>query len=154
MKDNKWFMQRAVELALLAEKEGNLPIGAVIVFNGEVVAEGRNAIWAPKFDATRHAEMEALRAMPADLWEAPDALRLYTTLEPCLMCFSSIMLHRIGSVIFGSGDHYGGASPAFTHLPPFFREQLEKIEWLGPLMPEVCDPLHARAQALEENRRA
>ena len=57
-------MRRAIELALLAELEGNLPVGAVITLRGEIVAEGRSAIWLPRFDATRHAEMEALRAVP------------------------------------------------------------------------------------------
>ena len=62
MLEQKKFMHRAIELALLAEREGNLPVGAVIALDSEVVAEGRSAIWVPEFDATRHAEMEALRA--------------------------------------------------------------------------------------------
>ena len=82
--EDKLFMHRAIELALLAEKEGNLPVGVVITLDGDVVAEGRNVIWVPKFDATRHAEMEALRAVPADLWRSSDEMSLYTTLEPCL----------------------------------------------------------------------
>ena len=83
--EDKLIMHRAIELALLAEKEGNLPVGVVISLDGEVVAEGRSAIWVPKFDATRHAEIEALRAVPADLWKSADEMSLYTTLEPCLM---------------------------------------------------------------------
>jgi len=141
-------MQRAIELALLAEREGNLPVGAVISFEGEVVAEGRSAIWAPRLDATRHAEMEALRAVPADLWKSPEHTSLYTTLEPCLMCFASILLHRVGRVVFGSSDPYGGASPVLAHLPTYFQERLESTKWLGPVMPAECDPLYVRLMRL------
>jgi deoxycytidylate deaminase len=87
MSEDKKFMRRAIELALLAEGEGNLPVGTVIALAGEVVAEGRNAMWVPQFDATRHAEIEALRAVRADLWDSSAEMTLYTSLEPCLMCF-------------------------------------------------------------------
>jgi tRNA(adenine34) deaminase len=147
------FMRRAIELALLAEREGNLPVGAVITLGGEVVAEGRSAIWVPRFDATRHAEMEALRAVAQDLWVLSEEMSVYTTLEPCLMCLGSILLHGIGRVVFGARDGYGGASPVLSQLPPFFREQFENTEWLGPIMSAECDPLHDRLLAIEERRR-
>ena len=152
MSQDNLFMQRAIEMALLAEHEGNLPIGAVISLDGEVVAEGRNAIWVPKFDATRHAEMEALRAVPADLWKSSGEMSLNTTLEPCLMCFGSILLHGIGRVVFGSTDSFGGASSVLSHLPPYFQESFENTQWLGPIMPVECDHLHERILALEKAR--
>lgn len=151
--EDELFMHRAIELALLAEQEGNLPVGAVISLDGEVVAEGRSAIWVPKFDATRHAEIEALRAVSADLWKSSGEMSLYTTLEPCLMCFGSILLHGIGRVVFGSSDSYGGASSVLSHLPPYFQERFENTQWLGPIMPGQCDPLHERLLALEEARK-
>ncbi|NIN60839.1 MAG: hypothetical protein GTN55_00285 [Gammaproteobacteria bacterium] len=153
MSEDEKFMRRAIELAILAEQEGNLPVGVVITLHGEVVAEGRNAIWVPEFDATRHAEIEALRAVQADLWGSSDEMTLYTTLEPCLMCFGSILLHGIGRVVFGSADSYGGPGSVLAHLPPFFQERIENTQWLGPIMPAECDPLHERLLALEEARR-
>jgi tRNA(adenine34) deaminase len=147
------FMHRAIELALLAEREGNLPVGAVITLDGQGVAEGRSAIWIPKLDATRHAEIEALRAIRPELWVSSDEMTLYTTLEPCLMCLGAILLHRIGAVVFGSSDSYGGAGPVLSRLPPYFREQMEHTQWLGPIMPGQCDPLHKRLLALEEARK-
>jgi tRNA(adenine34) deaminase len=146
------FMHRAIELAVLAEQEGNLPVGAVISLDGEVVAEGRSAIWVPKFDATRHAEIEALRAVPAELWKSSGEMSLYTTLEPCLMCFGSLLLHEIGRVVFGASDSYGGASSVLSHLPPYFQKRIENTQWLGPTMPSECDPLHKRLLAIEEAR--
>jgi len=163
MDDNK-FMRRAIELALQAEAEGNLPVGAVISLNNKIVAEGRNSIWAPTFDATRHAEMQAVRSVPKDLWKSVDAMSLYTTLEPCLMCFGSILLHKslmcfgsillhkIGRVVFGAADDYGGASSVFSCLPPFFQDQVKDLQWVGPLMSEECDPLHERLLGLENGR--
>ncbi len=153
MSQDDLIMRRAIELALLADQEGNLPVGAVITLDGEVVAEGRSAIWVPEFDATRHAEMEALRAVSADLWKSSDQMSLYTTLEPCLMCFGSILLHGIGRVVFGSSDSYGGTSSILSHLPPYFHERIKDIQWLGPAMPAECDPLHERLLAIEEARR-
>jgi tRNA(adenine34) deaminase len=148
--EDKQYMQRAIELALLAEKEGNLPVGALITFKDEIVAVGRSAIWVPKFDATRHAEMEALRAVPAKLWEAPGEMSLYTTLEPCLMCFGSILLHAIGRVAFGYSDPYGGANFVLPSLPPYFQERFKTTQWVGPLLPEECGPLYARLRDREQ----
>ena len=150
MSKDRRFMRRAIELALQAEREGNLPVGAVISLGDEAVAEGRNRIWVPRLDVTRHAEMEALCAVPADLWNLSEEMSLYTSLEPCLMCFGSILLYGIGRVVFGSSDRYGGASSVLSHLPPFFQERIEKTQWLGPLMPAECDPLHERLLAMEK----
>jgi tRNA(adenine34) deaminase len=151
LEDNK-FMQRAIELAKMAEQEGNLPVGAVISYNGQAIAEGRSAIWVPKFDATRHAEMEALRAVPQELWTNSKEMSLYTTLEPCLMCFGAILLHRIGRIVYGSTDNYGGAGPAMANLPIYFNNRLEQTQWVGPSLSDLCDPLYKRLIALEKAR--
>jgi tRNA(adenine34) deaminase len=141
MSKDELFMRRAIKVALSAEQEGNPPVGAVITLNGEVVAEGRASYLVPKFDGTRHAEMEALRAVPDNLWMSSNQMNLYTTLEPCLMCFASILIHGIGRVVFGSSDSHGGASYIQGHLPPYFQKRMENTEWVGPIMPNECDPL-------------
>lgn len=152
MSDDKKFMLQAMDLAYLAEREGNLPVGAVITLRGTVVAEGRSRIWVPEFDATRHAEMEALRAVSKNLWGSAEEMTLYTTLEPCLMCCGSILLHHIGRVVFGSADDYGGAGQILRHLPRYFQERMEKTLWLGPIMTRECDALRDRLLALEKAR--
>jgi tRNA(adenine34) deaminase len=146
--------QRAIELATEAEKQGNLPIGSVIALEGEIIAEGKNAIWSPKLSLTRHAEVEALRQVPEHLMERSREMTLYTTLEPCLMCAGAILLHGIGRVLYGSADHYGGASQVFGHMPTYFEEQIARTEWLGPAYAEECDKLFARVMAVVEKRRA
>ena len=111
------FFERAIQLALEAEGQGNLPIGALVVLDGNIIAEGRSAIWSPELSLHRHAEMEALRQVPAQLMERSREMTLYTTLEPCLMCTGAILLHRIGRVLYGSSDTYGGAGPVFGRMP-------------------------------------
>lgn len=90
------FFQRAIRLASEAEKHNNLPIGAVISFEGKIIAEGKNAIWFPTFNPNRHAEIEALRQAPEHLWEYSRRMTLYTTLEPCLMCTGAILFKNPG----------------------------------------------------------
>jgi tRNA(adenine34) deaminase len=146
------YLRQAIRLAREAERNGNLPIGAVICLDGEVVGEGMNSIWRPAVALTRHAEMEALRSVPERLWSRSRQMTLYTTLEPCLMCAGAILLHQIGRLVFGALDPYGGAGLALESLPPFFREGLARVEWTGPALPAECDPLYTRARELEQAR--
>ncbi|MGD2146782.1 MAG: nucleoside deaminase [Anaerolineae bacterium] len=146
--------ERAIQLALEAEQLGNLPIGAVIALDGAIIAEGKNGIWSPKLSLHRHAETEALRQVPEHLLERSREMTLYTTLEPCLMCTGAILLHRIGRVLYGSADTYGGGGTVFGHMSTYFEERLSETEWRGPAYPSVCDALFERAMALEEQRRA
>lgn len=145
-------MSRAVELALRAEKNGNLPIGAVICLEGQIIGEGSNAIWKPNFSPYRHAEMEALKSVQEELWTRAGEMTLYTTLEPCLMCLGAILLHGIGKVIYGSSDPFGGAEKVIPSLPPFFRGQFNQIQWIGPAFSEICNPLYERIKTLERSR--
>ena len=117
--------------------------------HGKILAEGRNKIWVPEFDATKHAEMNAIRGTSKQYWKFSEAMSIYTTLEPCLMCFSAIILHRIGRVVYGASDSYGGASSVFTQLPPFFKGQLQQTQWIGPVMQKECTPLSKRVLELE-----
>lgn len=126
----------AIRLAYEAEEHKNLPIGAVIYLHGEIIAEGKSAIWYPEFNPNRHAEIEALRNVPKGLWDHAQDMTLYTTLEPCLMCLGAILLHGIGRVVYGSSDGYGGAKAVLGHLPAYFEEQFEKTAWIGPAFRE------------------
>lgn len=143
-------LDEAVNLALDAEGKGNLPIGAVISLGGKIIARGQNSIWSPELCLSRHAEMEALAAIPSASKERARAMTLYTTLEPCLMCFGAILLHQIGSVLFGSADGFGGASTVIGCLPTYFANQFSMIKWSGPAYPEACDPLYQRIKSLEK----
>ncbi len=145
-------LEYAIEIALQAEQEGNLPIGAVISYKERIIGEGGNSIWSPKLALSRHAEMQAMASVEEHYWQHAGEMTLYTTLEPCLMCAGAILLHGIGKVVFGSVDPYGGAGPVMGCLPPFFAERFSWSVWMGPVMPDVCDPLYQRARMLEKKR--
>jgi tRNA(adenine34) deaminase len=141
-------LRHAIRLAHEARQIGNLPIGAVITLDDQVVAEGMNAIWVPEVNPGRHAEIKALRAVPPELWVRGREMTVYSTLEPCLMCMSTILAHRIGRVVFGSSDSWGGASHVFGHMPPAFEKLFEALEWVGPALPQECDELDEMVEAM------
>jgi tRNA(adenine34) deaminase len=138
------YMRRAIHLALEAEARGNLPVGAVLMLNGEVIAEAGNAVLAPTYHPGRHAETEALRIVPASLWTRAREMTCYTTLEPCVMCAGAMLLHGLGRIVFGARDRLGGAGPLLAHLPDYYEGGAGVPRWVGPLMPELCDPLFRR----------
>jgi tRNA(adenine34) deaminase len=146
------FLREAIRLAEQAQSNGNLPIGAVIMLDGKIVARGMNAIWKPVIALTRHAEMEALRAVPPAHWTRSSEMTLFTTLEPCVMCAGAILLHQIGYLVFGASDPYGGVGASLGSLPPFFRKEFSRIHWAGPLLSAECDPLYRRIIEIERQK--
>jgi tRNA(adenine34) deaminase len=141
------FLERAVALALAAEAAGNLPIAAVLVLDARVVAEGVNRTRRPTPHPGRHAEVAALAALPEELVARLGEMTCYTTLEPCLMCFGSLVLHGVGRVVYGARDPRGGGLAVLPHLPREVARRAAPMVWQGPVWPEVCDPLFARAAA-------
>ncbi|HHM05949.1 MAG TPA: tRNA adenosine(34) deaminase TadA [Gammaproteobacteria bacterium] len=107
--DERW-MRRALELARRARDEGEVPVGAVVVQDGAVLAEGWNRPIATH-DPTAHAEVLALRAAAAALgnYRLP-GVTLYVTLEPCPMCAGALVHARVERVVFGARDPKSGAA--------------------------------------------
>jgi tRNA(adenine34) deaminase len=140
-------VRRAVELALEAERGGNLPVGAVITLDGRVIAEAGNAALVPHYHPGRHAETEALGRVPAELWPRGREMTCYTTLEPCVMCAGALLLHGVGRVVFGARDPEGGAGVLLPHLPRYYAGGAGVPLWVGPALPDSCDPLYLRARA-------
>jgi tRNA(adenine34) deaminase len=108
MNDEDW-MRRALELAHRAETAGEVPVGAVIVLNGELIAEGWNQPISSA-DPTAHAEIIALRAAGKKLnnYRLLDS-ELYVTLEPCPMCVGAMLHARVKRVIYAATDPKTGA---------------------------------------------
>ena len=101
-------MALALDEARRAAAEGEVPVGAVLVLDGAVVASGRNATRATS-DPTAHAEIVAIRRAAAALGQERLAgADLYVTLEPCTMCAAAISLARIRRLYFGAPDPKGG----------------------------------------------
>jgi tRNA(adenine34) deaminase len=102
-------MTLALEQAHAAAAAGEVPIGAVVVKDGKVIATGRNAPRA-SHDPTSHAEIEAIRAAASVLRnERLDGCDLWVTLEPCAMCAGAIVHARIARLYYGASDLKGGA---------------------------------------------
>jgi tRNA(Arg) A34 adenosine deaminase TadA len=150
--DDLLFLREAIRLAEKAERSGNLPIGAVIVLDGQVIARGMNTIWQPDLELTKHAEMEALRGIPAHLRGKCKEMTLYSTLEPCVMCAGAILLHQVGRLVYGASDPYGGVGPCLESLPQYFENALLHTQWTGPALPVECDPLYLRVMELRLGR--
>lgn len=110
IEQDQYFMRLALEQAQYAYELGEVPVGAVLVdANNQVIASGYNQT-ITRHDPTAHAEIMALRAAATKLenYRLPH-LRLYVTLEPCVMCLGALMHARIGQVIFGASDAKTGA---------------------------------------------
>ena len=107
--NEKKFMLEAINEANMAANEGEVPVGAVIVRNGEIIATARNNREATG-DATGHAELLAIRKACATLggWHL-DKCELFVTLEPCPMCMGAIINSRIKKITFGAKDAKAGA---------------------------------------------
>jgi tRNA(adenine34) deaminase len=151
MDEDQKHLERAVHLALEAERLGNLPIGAVVTLEGRVIAEAGNSILVPHYHPGRHAEMEALGRVPVELWPRSREMTLYTTLEPCLMCMGAMLLHGIGRIVFGARDTEGGASEILSHLPIYYTDGVAVPQLSGPHLPKVCDALYERVIARFDN---
>lgn len=110
------FMRLAIEQARLAEGWGDVPIGAVVVRAGEVVAATGNRRAADR-DPVAHAELLAIRAAARRLgdWRLSECA-LYVTLEPCAMCAGAIVLARVGTVVYGAADPKAGAVASLYQL--------------------------------------
>jgi len=110
------FMRRAMVLAEQAEAEGEVPVGAVLVKDGEIIAEGWNRSIGTH-DATAHAEIQTLRKAGQKLenYRLLDTT-LYVTLEPCPMCAGALLHSRVKRVVFGAPDLKAGAAGTVLNL--------------------------------------
>lgn len=106
---DKFYMQKAIDLALLASEKGDVPVGAIVVKDDIVIAEGHNYKENSK-DPTMHAELIALKNAAEKLgdWRL-NGCTLYSTLEPCIMCAGAVIHYRIERVVFGVTEpKFGG----------------------------------------------
>jgi tRNA(adenine34) deaminase len=131
------FMRLALEQAAGAQAAGEVPVGAVLVHDGEIVATGANRPIAAN-DPTAHAEIEALRAGGRALgsYRLTDTV-LYVTLEPCVMCASAIVHARVRRVVFGAWDPRAGGAGSIVDV--FTLPGLNhRVDVFGGVLMEEC----------------
>lgn len=134
--DEKW-MREAIAEARAAWELGEVPVGAVIVRDGALLARGHNLTQTNE-DPSGHAEMIAIRAAAAaiDHWRLLDCT-LYVTLEPCAMCAGAIVLARIPRLVFGASDPKAGMCGSLDNLVQDPRLN-HSVEMEGGLLAEEC----------------
>lgn len=134
------FLKHAIELAKKAEKQGEVPIGAVLVCENKIIGEGFNQCISLS-DPTAHAEIIALRKAGAYLKNYRLInTTLYTTLEPCLMCANAIIHARISKLVFGAFDSKNGAICSCIKALdlPYLNH---KIKYQGGILENECSAL-------------
>ncbi|HZW25926.1 MAG TPA: tRNA adenosine(34) deaminase TadA [Gallionella sp.] len=135
--NDEQYMRAALELARQAQEAGEVPVGAVVVKDGEIVGRGFNAPIS-RHDPSAHAEMMALRDAAERLgnYRLPGC-ELFVTLEPCMMCAGAIMHARIARVVYGARDPKTGACgsvlDAFAELRLNHHAQVQ-----GGVLAEEC----------------
>jgi tRNA(adenine34) deaminase len=136
------FMTLALAEARAAAAAGEVPVGAIVVYEGEVIATGRNAPVA-QHDPTAHAEISALREAARKLGNYRlDGCELYVTLEPCAMCSGAMLHARLRRVVYGAADPKTGAAGSVLDL--FAQRQLNhQTELRGGVLAAECGALLA-----------
>lgn len=134
------YMREALALARDAGAAGEVPVGAVVVRDGEIVGRGFNAPIS-RHDPTAHAEIRALRDAAEYLgnYRLPGC-SLYVTLEPCVMCMGAIFHARIERVVYGASDPKTGACGSIIDLPAETRLN-HHAEVVGGILADECGGL-------------
>ena len=137
------WMEHALEQARLAETHADVPVGAVVVKDGAVLASGRNVRERDQ-DPAGHAELVAVREAARALgsWRL-DGCALYVTLEPCTMCAGALVLARLPLLVFGAADPKAGAVGSLYNLVQEPRLN-HRVEVVGGVMAEECGALLRR----------
>jgi tRNA(adenine34) deaminase len=130
-------MQKALVAAKKAEKKGEVPIGAVIVKEGKIIAEGYNRCIIDK-DPTAHAEIAVLRKASKKLNNYRlNGCHIYVTIEPCCMCTGALVNARIEKIFFGAFDKKAGACKSVFKIANS-KKLNHKIEFLGGILEKEC----------------
>ncbi|MEH7125572.1 tRNA adenosine(34) deaminase TadA [Bacillus sp. JJ1773] len=147
------YMLEAIKEAKKAEDMKEVPIGAIIVLNGEIIARAHN-LRESNQNAIAHAELLSIDKACQQLgtWRLEDAI-LYVTLEPCPMCAGAIILSRIKKVVYGAKDPKGGCAGTFMNLlqDERFNHQSEVVT--GVLEEECGELLSSFFRSLRERRK-
>ena len=138
---DKKFMAEAISLAKKAAENADVPVGAVVVKDGEIIGRGCN-LREQTYDATAHAEVVAIREACKGLssWRLDDC-ELYVTLEPCPMCAGAIINSRIKTVVFGAFDKKAGSASKDSVIDLFSLKYNHRPEVYCGICEQECSEL-------------
>ena len=133
-------MKLALNEAKIALDKGNWPIGCVIELDGKIISKAHNMVHnlSSRID---HAELIAIKKVSKMLWDNPKQATLYSSYEPCPMCFSAIMLSGIKKIVFGSNVDRSGASNIRNFLPSIYQDKYYEVDVIGDVLEKECSEI-------------
>lgn len=135
--DDERFMSEALREAEAAAAEGNWPVGAVVVWRGEIVSRAHNTGYTDH-NMFAHAETKALSAVSDLLDSYRNEAVLYSTYEPCPMCFGALVASKLKRLVYGANIDGSGAICMADHLPQFYRQPKFDFEVTGGVLADAC----------------
>lgn len=137
-------MKEALKEAELALKEGNWPIGCVIELDNKIIARAHNQVYSLK-NRLYHAEILALNQAKEQVWDENQAT-LYTTYEPCPMCYGASLLSRVKRIVYGVDLDDSGALHLEENLPSCFKKDEFKIEITSGILEKECAEVFMKSE--------
>ena len=156
--DYEKFMREALKEAEKARLNKDYPIGAVIVLDNEIISRGYNQIYSGK-NKIAHAEMNAIAPVSKIIYHNPKKATIFTTYEPCPMCYGAIILSKFKELVYGAGCNNSGAVHLKAKLPPLFQTDFFHIEIKSGILEKECkeifeksarDPVTGELKKLED----
>ena len=138
-------MTEALKEAEIALQDGNWPIGCVIVLDGKIICRTHNLVYSKK-DRLAHAEMLALQAVKKILAENKNKAVLYTTYEPCPMCFGASVLSRLKKVVCGIDLDNSGAMYFRDNLPLLFKQDKFSLDFKTGVLAKECHEIFIKGE--------
>lgn len=151
MNNDERFMREAIKEAETAASEGNWPMGCVVVLDDKVIARAHNTGYT---DGNRmaHAEIKALTEAKDILEANRGKAVLYTTYEPCPMCFGAIVINKLKRVVTGVDLDQSGCLGLQDCLPPFFAQSKFRFEIARGVLAEECKAVYMKGQMIEKHK--
>jgi len=134
---DEYYMGFALEEAEIALKEGNWPIGAVIVLDNKIISRGHNQVNTLR-DKRAHAEIMAIDKVHKLLFDKEVKAEIYTTYEPCPMCFGAIILNTMKRVVYGVDLDESGALHIMENMPPRFKDDYYRFDITSGVLAKEC----------------
>lgn len=150
MTQDEVFMREAIKEAEIAVKEGNWPFGCVIVVNGEIVARAHNTGYTDH-NRMAHAELKALYQAKDILEKNRGNSTLYTTFEPCPMCFGACLVMKIRRVVAGINLDESGGFTLKNSLPKYFQQEKFAIDTEIGVLADECKAVYLTGEPVKKH---
>ncbi len=149
MMDDRYYMRFALKEAEIALKEDNWPIGCVIELNGKIIVKAHNKAHSLR-DRLAHAEILALKKAQRKIYDNQKKATLYTTYEPCPMCFGASILSRLKRIVYGVDLDNSGSTNLKESLPLCFKQKEFCIEVTSGVLEKECAEVFIKSRHAKE----